>query len=218
MTSVRTRSHTPDYMIQGAVKYKFIHDHLGSVRMIVNSGTGEIKSKMSYDEFGVLQPGSIAPDFAPFGFAGGIRDSATGLVRFGVRDYDPLTGRWLSKDPILFSGGDTNLYGYTFNDPVNFIDPSGRIGAAIIGAVVFEIAFDATTFIQTFRETGSIKRAWDTTVERSPLNNITSTGADIALGPIAPAFQPFLDPAMLDTLIKVKNYNDQLGKSCPPKK
>lgn len=96
-----TRSHTPDYMIQGAVKYKFVHDHLGSVRMIINSASGEIKSKMSYDEFGVLQPGSIAPDFTPFGFAGGIRDSATGLVRFGVRDYDPAVGRWTSKDSKL---------------------------------------------------------------------------------------------------------------------
>jgi RHS repeat-associated protein len=39
--------------------------------------------------------------------------------------YDPDTGRFVSKDPILFGGGDTNLYGYVLNDPVNFIDPSG---------------------------------------------------------------------------------------------
>ena len=48
------------------------------------------------------------------------------------RDYDPVTGRWTSKDPILFNGGDTNLYGYTLNDPVNFIDPSGKSLAGII--------------------------------------------------------------------------------------
>jgi uncharacterized protein RhaS with RHS repeats len=34
-------------------------------------------------------------------------------------------GRFLSKDPILFGGGDTNLFGYVANDPVNFIDPTG---------------------------------------------------------------------------------------------
>ncbi|MFQ5788636.1 MAG: hypothetical protein ACE5H1_11735, partial [Thermodesulfobacteriota bacterium] len=30
-----------------------------------------------------------------------------------------------AKDPILFAGGDTNLYGYTLNEPVNFVDPAG---------------------------------------------------------------------------------------------
>src|SRR5690606_5082811 len=35
---------------------------------------------------------------------------------------------WLTKDPILFGGGDTNLYGYVLSDPINFIDPSGLSG------------------------------------------------------------------------------------------
>lgn len=46
-------------------------------------------------------------------------------MRFGARDYDAKTGRWTAKDPILFSGGDTNLFGYVVNDPINLIDPSG---------------------------------------------------------------------------------------------
>jgi RHS repeat-associated protein len=65
------------------------------------------------------------PGFQPFGFAGGLYDPHTNLVRFGARDYDPEVGRWTSKDPIRFAGGDTNLYGYTFSDPINFVDPSG---------------------------------------------------------------------------------------------
>ncbi|CAN5495627.1 hypothetical protein BH10BDE1_BH10BDE1_23640 [soil metagenome] len=39
--------------------------------------------------------------------------------------YDAEVGRWLSKFPILFYGGDTNLYRYVMNDPVNLVDPSG---------------------------------------------------------------------------------------------
>jgi RHS repeat-associated protein len=67
--------------------------------------------------------------FQPFNFAGGLYDKDTGLVRFGARDYDPQTARWTSKDPILFAGGDTNLYGYVMSDPVNWIDPNGlKIG------------------------------------------------------------------------------------------
>ena len=54
-----------------------------------------------------------------------MHDRDTGLVRFGYRDYDPDIGRWTAKDPILFAGGDTDLFGYCLNDPVNGVDPNG---------------------------------------------------------------------------------------------
>jgi len=85
-----------------------------------------IKS-IEYDAFGKVV-GDTDPTFAmPFGFAGGLHDPDTGLVRFGYRDYDPETGRWTAKDPILFAGGDTDLYGYCLSDPVNMTDPSGLL-------------------------------------------------------------------------------------------
>ncbi len=48
--------------------------------------------------------------------------------------YNPETGRWLSKDPVRFDGGDANLFNYTLNDPLNWIDPKGEslIAAALI--------------------------------------------------------------------------------------
>ncbi len=58
------------------------------------------------------------PGFQPFGFAGGLYDPATGLVRFGARDYDAETGQWISRDPIVFAGRDVNLYAYALNDPM----------------------------------------------------------------------------------------------------
>jgi RHS repeat-associated protein len=56
---------------------------------------------------------------------GGFFDHLTGLTRFGARDYDPEIGRWIAKDPVLFDGGQANLYVYVGNDPVNWFDPSG---------------------------------------------------------------------------------------------
>jgi len=54
-------------------------------------------------------------------------------VTLGARDYDPRSGRWISKDPIRFHGG-VNLYAYSGSDPVNFIDRTGR-GPEVIGGV-----------------------------------------------------------------------------------
>jgi RHS repeat-associated protein len=119
----------PEHMIMNGRKYLFIKDHRGSVNMVVDSVTGEIKQQIKYSEFGeVLQ--DTNPGFQPFGFAGGLYDYETKLVRFGARDYDGKIGRWLSKDPIRFDGGTPNLYEYTFNDPVNFVDPEGKIAWA----------------------------------------------------------------------------------------
>ncbi|HBT82651.1 MAG TPA: type IV secretion protein Rhs [Desulfuromonas sp.] len=42
-----------------------------------------------------------------------------------ARMYDPQEGRFLSKDPIGFAGGDVNLYNYVQNNPTNWIDPLG---------------------------------------------------------------------------------------------
>jgi RHS repeat-associated protein len=110
-------------MTDGTV-YRFITDHLGSVRLVVNAETGQVVQRMDYDAFGrVLQ--DTAPGFQPFAFAGGLYDDDTGLVRFGARDYDAYTGRWTAKDPILFGGRQANLYAYVRNDPVNFFDPLG---------------------------------------------------------------------------------------------
>ena len=49
-----------------------------------------------------------------------------GSEHFGVRDYDPSLGRWLSKDPLRFSGSVGSFYAYASGDPVNHTDRSGR--------------------------------------------------------------------------------------------
>jgi RHS repeat-associated protein len=130
------RSNVPDYMIAAGINYQIISNHLGSPTVVINSSTGVIAQQITYDEFGRVLS-DTSPGFQPFGFAGGLYDTETGLTRFGARDYDASIGRWTNKDPILFAGGDTNLYGYVANDPVNWIDPRGTdtqsYGATVSG-------------------------------------------------------------------------------------
>jgi RHS repeat-associated protein len=99
-------------------------------------GNGAIAQRIDYDAFGRVTQNSN-PGFQPFGFAGGLYDAHTGLVRFGARDYDAYTGRWTAKDPIRFAGGDPNLYGYVLGDPVSLVDHNGQwLDPAVIGGLV----------------------------------------------------------------------------------
>ena len=114
----------PVAMTQSGATYYLAHDQVGSLNLVTDA-TGAVVKQIDYDSFGNILSETNASFGIPFGFAGGLFDQDTGLIRFGFRDYDPDVGRWTAKDPILFNGLDTNLYGYTENDPVNWVDPWG---------------------------------------------------------------------------------------------
>jgi RHS repeat-associated protein len=134
--------HVPDLVIRGGNTYRLITDHLGSPVYAVNvTNKDDVPYQVSWGPFGKPVVGGGLPEssigWIPFGFAGGLYDPDTGYTHFGARDYDPEIGRWVSKDPIRFGGGQSNIYVYSFNDPVNFRDPSGLgAGKDLIKAVV----------------------------------------------------------------------------------
>lgn len=121
-----TSSHVPDYMIRDNREYSLIRDHLGSIRLVVDSETGDVVQRLDYDIYGRVLT-DTNPGFQPFGYAGGFYDHRTGLVTFGYRDYDADTGRFTTKDPLGFAGGDAGLYSYVGGDPVNWTDPGGDL-------------------------------------------------------------------------------------------
>jgi len=142
--SYEKKINVPDYIIKGGEKYKIITDHLGSIRYVVRVSDGAVVEEMEYDSFGnVLY--DLNPGFIPFGFAGGIYDRDTGLVKFGARDYDPEAGRWTAKDPVLFNGNSSNLFEYVLNNPRNYSDKDGKflVGAIIIIGVAAVITTSA---------------------------------------------------------------------------
>ena len=103
--------------------YYYLFDGLGSVVGLTDS-SGALVNTYQYDPYGNLtsSTGSVSN---PWMYAGGYYDSGTGLYKFGIRYYDPTTGRWTQRDPIRGSLQETtkaNPYVYAGNDPVNMVD------------------------------------------------------------------------------------------------
>jgi len=113
----------------GTTSSELLHvatDQVGTPRAVF-AGDGTVIKTLLHDPFGALQSDSDPTFDLPLGFAGGLADPTTGLVRFGLRDYDPTTARWTAPDPLLYGGGQFNLYAYVNSDPVDFVDPSGLV-------------------------------------------------------------------------------------------
>ena len=133
--------------------------HFCSLRVVADINHNIIK-EVTYDTFGNILNDTNQNFKIPFGFAGGLYDSDTKLTRFGYRDYDAYTGKWTAKDPIDFSDGDTNLYGYVLGDPVNFIDPEGKFWLATVPPAVsaFVLWYEMDQFAKKAKENAELNK------------------------------------------------------------
>jgi RHS repeat-associated protein len=109
----------------GEVAYYFHNDHLGTPQALTNDSQA-IAWKSAYAPFGEAVP-SIQTVENPFRFPGQYYDQETGLYYNYHRYYDPMTGRYITPDPIGLEGG-VNLFAYVQNNPVNKRDTFGLLG------------------------------------------------------------------------------------------
>jgi RHS repeat-associated protein len=80
----------------------------------------------AYDSFGELLA-STGPKVNPSQNTARESDTETGLYYYRARYYDPVTGRFLSEDPLRFFAGEVNFYPYAEQNPVNLSDPLGLL-------------------------------------------------------------------------------------------
>ena len=105
-----------------------ISDAIGNVRFVLGSD-GTLLGRYQYDPYGNVtsQEGTVANTF---GFATEQHDPETNLTFLRARYYDPETGTFLSRDPVL-GPLDTPIehgeYLYARNNPINLKDPSGEL-------------------------------------------------------------------------------------------
>ena len=97
-------------------------DQLGSVQRAFSSVSGA--PAFGYDPYG--NPLQATAALTDFGYAGMLTEADSGLYLAMFRAYDPVAGRWLSRDPMgEASDLAANLYAYVRGNPVNNIDPHG---------------------------------------------------------------------------------------------
>jgi RHS repeat-associated protein len=81
--------------------YYYLFDGLGSIVGMTDS-TGALVATYGYDPFGNVGGGTVQSGVInPWGYAGGYTDTTTGLIKFGIRYYDPTVGRWTQAPPSV---------------------------------------------------------------------------------------------------------------------
>jgi RHS repeat-associated protein len=198
-----TLGHSADVMVRGAATYRLVHDALGSVRLVIDTATGQVQQRLDYDAWGVVTLDSN-PGFQPFGFAGGLYDVDSRLTRFGARDYDADTGRWSSPEPLLkspgwvasqaLSGLHGSGYAYVANSPVSYLDPDGlritwnrndaaldrqvtRLRSTPTGRRLFDL-LDARPEVIGLRDLGRVRWRPDGSWLAGGTNSTSSGGSD----------------------------------------
>ena len=107
--------------------YFYHPDHLGSSSYITDR-EGRIIQHVEYIAFGeVLFEEHSTSKTMPYLFNGKELDTETGLYYYGARYYDPRVSLWLNVDPLAEKYPNISPYTYVANNPINAIDPDGKL-------------------------------------------------------------------------------------------
>ena len=149
----------------GAMLY--VTDYLGSVRAVVNGGTGAIYKASDFSAFGAeSDAASVQKISAPLGttfrdaYTGKedqSQDFGTGYTDFGARQYSPALRRWMAPDPLSEKYYGISPYAFCANNPVNVVDADGEV----IGFVMDVISVGCGVYnLAKNLKSGDTQAAW----------------------------------------------------------
>jgi RHS repeat-associated protein len=107
---------------QSAIYYP-TYDGNGNISEYLGSDS-TIAAHFEYDPFGNTTANTDSGNQFAYRFSTKPLDAETGLYYYGYRFYDPVTGRWPSRDTIEEDGG-LNLYGFVGNNGIGMVDCLG---------------------------------------------------------------------------------------------
>jgi RHS repeat-associated protein len=122
-----------------------LFDGTGHVTALTNTSS-ELLAEYAYGPFGekIHANGPLAQS-NPWRYATKYFDAETGLYYYGKRYLDPVTGQFLSREPLGESES-LNLYSYCHNDPINHVDKLGLASVAVDGSLTTS-AFGINTLL-----------------------------------------------------------------------
>ena len=173
-TYIRGLSIDEPYVRKGTSDEFYETDALGSSVALTN-GAGASQTTYTYEPFGTTILGGTASSNA-FQFTGRENDG-TGLYYSRTRYYNPNLSRFISRDPIGFSGG-INSYAYVENSPLSWIDPQGLDKCdSGLGSGANALA-DSSLFVgQQLGDAGTVRRRYDDYVRTLDPNDSEARGA-----------------------------------------
>ncbi|MDQ1348280.1 MAG: hypothetical protein QG573_1654, partial [Acidobacteriota bacterium] len=138
-------------------------DHLGSIRATAEFVLGEISVRHTYFPFG-REATSTGQDDQVMKFSGHERDlqstttnTLDDLDYMHARFHSPLTGRFLSTDPVLAVKRAMkrpqawNRYAYVMGNPLKYVDPTGELPRPeLLSALAAEWLIRTGDFLQGF--------------------------------------------------------------------
>jgi RHS repeat-associated protein len=114
--------------LHAASTITYLHNDLLGSPVVATNQSGQVIWRESYRPFGERLTNAPTSQPNDVWFTGRRQDVDTGLVYMGARFYDPVIGRFISKDPVGFEEKNVhsfNRYAYANNNPFAYKDPNG---------------------------------------------------------------------------------------------
>jgi len=179
--------HDGDYT---ADKYFYLHDRLGSVRLVINAD-GDVNNVYTYDPWGMPVGDETQETISNmYRFAGYVWDSEVSQYHCFRRQYDPVLARFTSRDPVQGSFEEPmtlHVYLYCLDDPINQTDPTGSIPVPPIFEAIVDAYNDRNADISRAVSSGD---AWQMAENLTAVQNYYAIDvmkrklADVAFGAI----------------------------------
>jgi RHS repeat-associated protein len=178
----------PLMMNRGGKAYYYVKDGFNTVTSLADS-VGNVVHEYKYSVYGKVTEETGDSIENSFAFTSREYDKETDFFYYRHRYYNPEIGRFISEDPVGINSGDLNFYRYTWNNPLNWLDPYGLAPgdpypSARAAGVQAVRDINPTSIQQSIEYAGRVYQNFDGSYSYTPPNPGTAAGSNPGRVPI----------------------------------